>query len=134
MKCGYLLDTHIAVRWLAHPRKLTRTQSRVLATCARRQEPVGISVVSLLEIAVVFGADSTRETTSATELLSTIEASSAFEVVPLTFAIAAEAAALGSALRDPGDRAIVATARVFQLQLLTSDERIIQSGLARVVR
>jgi PIN domain nuclease of toxin-antitoxin system len=36
-------------------------------------------------------------------------------------------------LRDPADRAIVATARVHRLRLLTSDQRIATSGLVPVV-
>jgi PIN domain nuclease of toxin-antitoxin system len=36
-------------------------------------------------------------------------------------------------LRDPSDRAIVATARVRNLRLLTSDQRIIGSNLVAVV-
>ena len=53
--------------------------------------------------------------------------------LPLTFEIAIEAAQLGAALRDPADQAIVATARVHRLRLLTSDERIIDSKLVGVV-
>ena len=55
-----------------------------------------------------------------------------FRVFPLTYEIATEAASLGN-LRDPGDRAIVATARVHSLTLLTSDQRIIESKLVPVV-
>ena len=36
---------------------------------------------------------------------------------------------MGDSLRDPGDRVIVATARVHHLRLLTADERIIESNL-----
>jgi PIN domain nuclease of toxin-antitoxin system len=36
-------------------------------------------------------------------------------------------------LRDPADRTIVATARVRNLRLLTSDQRIIESNLVPVV-
>jgi PIN domain nuclease of toxin-antitoxin system len=42
-------------------------------------------------------------------------------------------AALGDALRDPADRAIVATARVHRLRLLTADQRIIDSDLVAVI-
>jgi PIN domain nuclease of toxin-antitoxin system len=56
-----------------------------------------------------------------------------FQILPITYAIASEVAALGGALRDPADRAIVATARVHRLRLLTSDQRIIESKLASVI-
>ena len=47
--------------------------------------------------------------------------------------IAGEVAAMGDSLRDPADRAIVATARVHRLKLITSDQRIIESGLVSVI-
>jgi hypothetical protein len=47
--------------------------------------------------------------------------------------IAAEVAALSSALRDPADSAIVATARIHRLRLVTSDQRMIESKLVSVV-
>jgi PIN domain nuclease of toxin-antitoxin system len=47
--------------------------------------------------------------------------------------VAAEVAAIGGSLRDPADRATVGTARVRRLRLVTSDQRIIDSGLVPVV-
>jgi hypothetical protein len=47
-------------------------------------------------------------------------------LIALDVEIAAEVAALGDMLRDPADRAIVATARIQSLRLLTSDQRIIE--------
>lgn len=40
---------------------------------------------------------------------------------------------IAAGLRDPADRAIVATARVHRLKLITSDQRIIASGLVPVI-
>jgi PIN domain nuclease of toxin-antitoxin system len=40
---------------------------------------------------------------------------------------------MGGGLRDPADRAIVATAQVHRLRLVTSDRRIVESKLAPVV-
>jgi PIN domain nuclease of toxin-antitoxin system len=129
----YLLDTHIAVRWLATPKKLTREQMRVLREATRRREPVAISPVTLLEIAVLFGEGSKRAEFAASEILGQLESNPAFEILPLTVEVAREVAALGPSLRDPTDRAIVATARVHQLRLITSDQRIIASQLVPVV-
>ena len=54
-------------------------------------------------------------------------------MIPVTFEIAREVASLGSLLRDPADRAIVATARVHRLKLVTVDQLIIESRLVPVV-
>ena len=50
--------------------------------------------------------------------------------VDITPAIAAEVATLPDAFhRDPGDRLIVATAKIFNATLLTEDRRIINADL-----
>jgi len=129
----FLLDTHVVVRWLAAPRKLSREQTRVLRDAVRRRESLAVSAITLLEIAILFGQGSARSGIPVEKLLDELESSPVFQIVPLTVDVAAEVAALGGSLRDPADRAMVATARVRRLRLLTSDQRIIESGLVPVV-
>ena len=133
MSPRFLLDTHVVVRWLAAPRKLSREQARVLRDAVRRREPLAVSAITLLEIAILFGQGSARSGIPVEKLLDELESSPVFQIVPLTVDVAAEVAALGGSLRDPADRAMVATARVRRLRLLTSDQRIIESGLVPVV-
>ena len=133
MSARLLLDTHIIVRWLAAPKKLSREQLRALRQAVRAREPLAVSAISLLELAVLFGEGSVRTEFPAVDLLRQLEADPAFAILPLTPEVAAEVAAMGSYLRDPADRAIVATARVHKLRLVTSDQRIIESRLIAVV-
>ncbi len=67
------------------------------------------------------------------ELLGTLDDNPAFQVLPITVDIATEVATMGGTLSDPADRAIVATARVHRLRLITSDQRIIESRLVAIV-
>jgi PIN domain nuclease of toxin-antitoxin system len=113
------------VRWLAEPRRLSQEQVCVLGDAVRRGEPFAVSAITLLRIAVL-GAP-------VSELLAAIDPGAGFHIVPLDIEIGAEVAALGDVLRDPADRAIVATARVHRLRLVTSDQRIIESKLVAVV-
>jgi PIN domain nuclease of toxin-antitoxin system len=129
----FLLDTHILVRWLLEPNKLSREQARVLREGRHRQERLAVSAVTLIEIAVLFGEGRARSKVSVHDLFAALEADPAFEILPVTIAVASEVAALGPSLRDPADRAIVATARVYKLRLLTSDQRINDSALVPVV-
>jgi PIN domain nuclease of toxin-antitoxin system len=115
------------------PQRLSREQRRVLGDVLRLRAAVGISPVSLHEIAVSFGRDAKRADHSAETVFAGIQSNPLFQIVPFTIEIANEVAALGDALRDPSDRAIVATACVHNLRLVTSDERIIDSGLVPVV-
>ena len=87
----------------------------------------------LLEIAVLFGEGSTRLRVPAQELLAALGPGTGFHIVPIDVEVAAEIAAMGDALRDPADRAIVATARVHRLRLVTSDQRIVETKLVPVV-
>jgi len=123
-----LLDTHIVIRWLIDTKKLTREQARLLDAAVRRNEPLAMSAITLLEIALLVSGHKLK--VQLAEFLESIVSNPIFRVLPLTAEVAAEAAFL-AALVDPADRTIVATARVHHLTLLTSDERIIGSGLVK---
>lgn len=127
-----LLDTHVAVRWLIDASRLSREQIRVLEEAVRRNEPVALSAISLLEIAVLESGGKVRLKATLDEFFDELQANPVFRVLPLTYEVALEVASLG-ALRDPADRTIVATARVHRLRLVTSDQRIIESELVPVV-
>ena len=127
----FLVDTHVAVRWLMEASRLSREQLRLMEQAVRRAEPVGLSAMSLLEIAMLTSQGRLRP--RADEFFEELQANPLFRIFPLSYEIASEVASLGAALRDPADRAIVATARVHRLRLLTSDQRIIEAKLVPVV-
>lgn len=103
----------------------------MLEAAVRRTEPIALSAISLLEIAVLGSAGRLGLRVALEELFKDLQ-SPVFQILPLTYEVAAEVASLGG-LRDPADRAIVATARVQRLRLVTSDQRIIESKLVPVV-
>ena len=127
-----LLDTHIVVRWLTDAKKLSREQARVLDAAVRRAEPLALSAVTLLEIAVLASQGKLELKMTVDGFFDHLKSGQVFQILPLTYEVAAEVASLGG-LRDPADRAIVATARVERLRLVTSDQRIIESKLVPVV-
>jgi len=127
-----LLDTHILIRWLIEAKKLSRIQLRALETAVRRGEPVALSAISLLEIAVLAGGEKPALKLPLEEFFQDLHSNPLFRVLPLTWEVALEAASL-SVLKDPADRAITATARVHRLRLVTSDQRIIGSGLVQTI-
>ena len=129
MKPEFLLDTHIAVRWLAQPQRLSKDQLRLIRAEIARARPLGLAAITLLEMATLLTDRGRGLKVAPGDLLLQLEASPNFVVLPITFEIAAELASVGRHLRDPADRAIVATARVHRLKLITSDERIINSKL-----
>jgi PIN domain nuclease of toxin-antitoxin system len=128
----FLLDTHIVIRWLSDPKKLSREQSRVLDEAVRHGERVAVSAISFLEMALL-AEGRQRIITGLSDLFHQLDTNPAFRIIPITTDIAREVTALGGSLRDPSDRVIVATARIHRLRLLTSDQRIIGSELVAVV-
>jgi PIN domain nuclease of toxin-antitoxin system len=128
----HLLDTHILIRWLSEPKKLSREQFRVIGDVERRGGSLGVSAFTLLEI-VLLAEGRKRITAGLNELFDELETNAILRIIPFTIDIAKEMAAMGDALRDPGDRVIVATARHHRLQLLTADQRIIASNLVSVI-
>ena len=132
MNPRFLLDTHIVVRWLYESKKLSREQCRVLDDVERHRECVGVSAMSLLELAFL-NEGKQRLSFRLEKVFYELDTNPVFRIIPLTTDGALEMVALGESLRDPGDRVIVATARVHRLRLLTADQRIIESNLVPVI-
>ncbi len=129
-----LLDTHVLIRWMAEPKKLSKNQFRILEEAVRLRQPVAISAITLIEIALLFTDGPLRiKTATAAGLLDELSANPTFQILPVTFEIAEEVLKIGRTLRDPADRTIAATARVHGLRLLTSDQRIVESNLVQTV-
>ena len=129
----YLADTHIVYWWRTAPQKLSREQRRVLDFHERLGQPIFLSAITLLEIAVNYGIGNRKYKASAERMLESLETDPLIQMLALSYEITTEVAAIGDSLRDPMDRAIVATARVHRLTLITSDERIIKSKLVKII-
>lgn len=127
----YQLDTHIVVRALTAPKKLTADQSRVIQEAARKHETLGISAITLMELATLYRHHD-PSSIPFPWIMEQIQAGPQFEIVPFTPAMALDVPML-TVLRDPSDMAIVATARIHGLRLLTSDQRIIESRLVPII-
>jgi len=132
----YLLDTQ-AWLWsvLDHPRLSRR--ARAALNAVPPEEPIGLAAISLKEASwhLARGRVVVNETFGPWELWLRAAASSPLlQVLPLTVDIAIESEQLGESFPpDPADRLIVATARVNDLTLITSDRPIRKSGAARTL-
>jgi PIN domain nuclease of toxin-antitoxin system len=130
----HLVDTHIIVWWLTDDRKLPRRHARILEQSERSGATVGLSAISLWEIAKLAERGRLELRRSIDESLEELESSSPLIVLPITSRVAVESTRLGARFpTDPVDKIIVATARCHGLTLLTSDERIIESGVVSIV-
>ena len=82
---------------------------------------------------MLFGRGVLRIHLSLDQVFEQLEADPLFQILPFTPEIAKETSFVTSTLRDPADCAIVATARVHGLRLLTSDQRIIESRVVSAI-
>ena len=130
----YLLDTHIVIWWLLEERKLSRSHARLLERSERSGTAVGLSALSLWEIAKLVERGRLELTQSLDDCVDQLETSSLISVLPLTGRVAIESTRLGARFHsDPIDQIIAATARCHGLTLLTADKRIIESGVVAIV-
>jgi PIN domain nuclease of toxin-antitoxin system len=129
----YLLDTHVVIWWLTDDRKLSRGHAKLLERSERSGTAIGLSAISLWEIAKLVERERIDLTQSVDDSLDQLETSAFVSILPLTGRVAVESTRLGARFHsDPIDQLIVATARCHGLTLLTADERIIESGVVAV--
>jgi PIN domain nuclease of toxin-antitoxin system len=129
----FLLDTHVLVAWALGLPKLNRAQSRAAAS-AKSDVPLAVADISLWEVATLVERGKLRLDLPLREWLEQVTAPPLVRRLDLSPAVAAELAALaGTYDWDPADRIIVATARIYGLRLVTSDQRISESKLVPVV-
>lgn len=124
-----LLDTHAWIWWVQGDRRLPRRLRERLDRFPTRERPY-LSAISLWEVAMLVARGRVAFSVSLEEWLSAAAHVRSVRIVPISPAIAAEAAAMPPTFhRDPADRLIVASCRVLGLPLLTRDARILRSRL-----
>jgi PIN domain nuclease of toxin-antitoxin system len=124
-----VLDTHTWVWWQAASRRL----SRVAAGEVKRADSIGISTMSLWEVARLERAGRMALDRGLSRWLSTALADDRVEVLPVTREIALTAAAVGGEVSDPTDQIIFATAVENDAVLVSRDQRLHDLDPARVV-
>ena len=124
-----LLDTHAVIWAITDDSRLGQAaRTRITAATA---ESLAIADITLLEVSMLAAKGRITCESSLASTLETIAAK--VTVLPIDAVIAAEAMALALPQGDPFDRVIVATARRYNLPLLTRDQAITESGLVEVV-
>jgi PIN domain nuclease of toxin-antitoxin system len=124
-----LLDTHILLYWVWNDPRLSSRQRQAISA-ASSEASLFVSDISLWEIATLYSLQRIELYVPLRDFLARTVASPLVRRVDISPAVAAEVAALPDSFHlDPGDRIIVASARVMGATLLTSDRRIIDAEL-----
>lgn len=119
-----VLDTHIWVWWVHGEKELTATQDAFIAE--HETDGIGVSAISCWEVAKLVEYRRLILPCDAAEWFRLAPAYPGVQLLGLTPEIALESTRLpGSFHRDPADQIIVATARIYDCTLLTSDSKIV---------
>jgi PIN domain nuclease of toxin-antitoxin system len=123
----YVTDTHPLVFWSSNrKRRLGRRARRIFQETEQGKHSIIVPIVVLEEINRLVERRLVRPEVPFRRWAEEVERSPNFQVQAYTLEVLLESAAVG-AIRDPADRAIVATARHLRCPLITADE-IIQDG------
>ena len=117
-----LLDTHIWLWSLLEPSRLTK---RVVREIEREDSELWLSPISVWEFLNLVDRGRVRLASSPDEWAEEALRRVPLREAPVTNEVALETRNVVLSHRDPADRFLVATARVFDLKLVTADERLI---------
>jgi PIN domain nuclease of toxin-antitoxin system len=119
-----VLDTHVWIWWVHGAGQITAPQLQAIQ--ANEPDTIGISAISVWEVAKLVERGRLELPCSLAEWFEGALTYPGIAILGLTPEIAIESVQLpGSFHRDPADQLIVATARVYDCSLLTSDARIL---------
>lgn len=121
MSRGLLLDTHV---WLWHASGDTRL-TPALRRLIDRTDGLWFSPIAVWEIGLLLERGRIRLTTSLQDWVATRREERPMEEAALNAEVAVEALTISLPHRDPADRLLLATARVYDLTLITTDAHLI---------
>lgn len=125
-----LLDTHIWV-WSALDR--ARLSGQIIKQLEDSNNELWLSPISLWEVLTLAGKQRLTLRPDATTWIAETLKAIPLREAHVTYQVATETANVKLPHRDPADRFLVATARVFNLTLATADERLIESRQVSVL-
>jgi PIN domain nuclease of toxin-antitoxin system len=125
-----LLDTHIWV-WSALDR--ARLSARLTATLENPRNELWLSPISLWEVLTLCQKNKLTLHPNPQAWISKALDVAPMREAPITYQVAQETARVQLPQRDPADRFLVATARVFGLTLVTADQQLLKARQSPVL-
>jgi PIN domain nuclease of toxin-antitoxin system len=120
-----VLDTHIWIWWVHDEKRLSKSQLKAIE--ANQATGIGVSAISCWEVAKLVEYKRLVLPCLLIDWFKQALAYPGVRLLELTPEIAAESTQLPTPFhRDPADQIIVASARIHQCPLVTSDRRLIE--------
>jgi PIN domain nuclease of toxin-antitoxin system len=125
-----LLDTHI---WVWSVLDRARVSARLTATLENPGNELWLSPISLWEVLTLCQKNKLTLHPNPQAWISNALDAVPMREAPITYQVAQETARVQLPHRDPADRFLVATARVFDLTLVTADEILLKARQVSVL-
>jgi PIN domain nuclease of toxin-antitoxin system len=125
-----LLDTHIWLWAMLEPKRLVPRVAEELESAGNE---LWLSPISVWELIVLQQKGRMLPEEKIETWIERALRARPLKEAAVTFEVAREVGRIELAHRDPADRFLVATARVFELTLVTADETLIHSGVVQVL-
>ena len=119
-----LLDTHIWIWSLLDPSKLSR---RVRAELESPDNELWLSPISVWELLILIERGRVEVDKDPIPWAAEVSRASALREAAVTHDVAVESRVIDLPHQDPADRFLAATARVYDLTLVTADDRLLGS-------
>ncbi len=127
-----ILDTHIWIWWAGENSELTEEYANLIRST--QADGIGVSSISCWEIALLHSKQRLFLNQPVLQWLETSLSLPNIQLLPLSPRIAVESNNLPDEFhKDPADRIIVATARVYDCPLLTYDSKILEYEHVKLV-
>ncbi|QLQ07454.1 MAG: type II toxin-antitoxin system VapC family toxin [Anaerolineae bacterium] len=128
-----ILDTHVWVWWVNESAELTAPMQQTIENY--RSEGLGVSIISCWEVAKLVELGRLQLTIPVDLWIKQALIVPNVELLDLTPRIVVESTQLpGEFHRDPADQMIVATARVYDIPLLTADSKLLGYSHVKIAR
>jgi PIN domain nuclease of toxin-antitoxin system len=119
-----LLDTHV---WLWSALERARLSRRVIAELQNPANELWLSPISLWEVLTLCQKGRLSLHPNPSDWIANILGAVPMREAQVTYQVAQETGCVQLPHRDPADRFLVATARVFDLTLVTADEHLLKA-------
>lgn len=119
-----LLDTHIWIWWVHAAKELTPSYESIILN--NENKGLGVSIISCWEVAKLVENKRLKLPIDVYNWIDTALNYPGIVLMPITPEIAVESTQLpGKFHKDPADQIIVATSRIFNIPILTVDNKIL---------
>lgn len=126
-----LLDTHIWLWSILEPQRLL---PRVSSAIENPESELWLSPISIWEVIMLHGKRRLLPEIDIADWITRAIRALAMKEAPVTHEVAQEIGRLSLPHRDPADHFLVATAKVFGLTLVTSDEKLLKTRAISVLK